>query len=751
MNSPHWIIKYRLGIIIFFSSITILSLLLFPKLKINPDLDSYVPDDMENKIHLQQLDSIFGGSEMLLLMFQGEDVLNTKTFNRFQSIINQLDTLNGVARCISPFDAKDILFQDGFMTMNPLFEVFPDNKNDILKLKTKIQNNKLASSFFVDDYSVVSLIIIKESTISDALLIEGVNRVIDNNPGSEEVIMGGQPFVRYAISGSIEEDIIYLLPIALILMVSILFFAFKEWKGVYMPFLIVIMSMILSFGVMALLGWHISLITILLPIMLIAIANDYGIHLIARYQELIQLDKEQNMKVVCQSIYHDLKRPIIITALTTIGGVLGLLTHTMIPAAQLGILAAIGIAFSLLLSIWFLPALLSYHKPSKAVRERDKTKLSSTDKWLNKFSFWVTTYPKRIVFISIIIAIIGAFGLFFIKVDTNIEGYFLGKSEVSKGIKLINNKFGGSQFISVLFSGDVLDPELLARMESYEEILLADKAVGTVSSPVTLIKELSKGFYDENEAGYNQIPDSGDEIYQLIEIFAMGGNEETVEQFIDFNYENSRMLISLTDGSNIEGKRIVKKINELMKNEPNLQYITGSCLTKIELADMVVIGQIKSLLLAIIIIFVLLSLIFKSFKAGLISALPLSMAILLLFGLMGYLNIAIDVATALLSSIMIGVGIDYTIHFLWRFKKEFARGNDHKTAAHISLTTTGRGIIFNALSVIIGFLALTLSNFAPLRFFGALVVLSIATCLLSALILVPSIVIWMKPKFLEKK
>jgi len=98
---------------------------------------------------------------------------------------------------------------------------------------------------------------------------------------------------------------------------------------------------------------------------------------------------------------------------------------------------------------------------------------------------------------------------------------------------------------------------------------------------------------------------------------------------------------------------------------------------------------------------------------------------------------------------MIGVGVDYTIHFLWRFKVERARGADHREAAHITLVTAGRGIIFNAVSVIVGFLALSLSNFAPMRFFSALVVISISSCLISALLLVPAIVILTKPKFLE--
>ncbi|MCF6357346.1 MAG: MMPL family transporter, partial [Draconibacterium sp.] len=623
MNSTHWIIKYRLTIILLFSGITILSLLLFPKLKINSDLDSYMPKGTDNQQHLRKLDSIFGGSEMILLMFQTEEVLNSSTLKRVQSISEELSDLKGVGRCISAFDAQDISIEDGFMKMVPLLDEIPETEEEFKELKIKISTNKMASRFFDSDFSVASIIVIKESDISDKLLIEEIKSIIQKNPGSEKVLIGGQPFIRYAISGNIKKDIVYLLPIALVLMILVLFFAFREWKGVYLPFLIVIMSMILSFGVMALLGWQISLITILLPIMLIAIANDYGIHMMARYQELVQNNQQKPMVEICQQIYNDLKRPIIITALTTIGGVLGLLTHTMIPAAQLGVLTAIGIAFSLLLSIWFLPALLSYHKPISFNRLNKSSKKSTTNKWLNKFSYLVTNFPKRVIVVSGLIGILGFFGLFLLRVDTNIEGYFLGNSEVSQSIELINNKFGGAQYVSVLFKGDVLSPVFLNRIENYEKELLDDPAVGTVSSPITLIKELSKGFYTKNERGYNQIPATEDEVFQFIEIFTMGGNEEVVEQFIDYNYEYSRMLISLKDGSNSEGKRLLKKLQELMQNEPNLEFIAGTIFTKITLADMVVKGQIKSLILAIFVVFVILSIIFKTYKAGVLSALPL--------------------------------------------------------------------------------------------------------------------------------
>lgn len=746
----NWILKYRLFIIVFSIAITLGALFLLPKIEVNPNLDSYIPDDIENKVYLKQLDSIFGGNEIIIVMLQAEDVVNPSTLERLKISAEEIAELDGVERCMTPFDAQNIFIEDGFMEMEPLFQSLPKNKNDCDSLKGLIAGNQLASRFFADDFSVVSFIIIKEQSYSDKTLIDNIQGIVDAHPGDADVLLGGLPYIRYSISGNIRKDIVYLLPLAIGLMLLMLFLSFREWKGVFIPLLIVIMSVALSFGLMAFLGWQISLITILLPIMLIAIANDYGIHMIALYQELAQKDKKLSMLEICKRIYKDLKRPIIVTGLTTIGGILGLLTHTMIPAAQLGVLAAFGIGFALILSIWFLPALLSYFKPKTNAIVHKNNKPPLLQGWLNAFSKTVTTYPKRVVIATSIIAAVSIVGLLFLKVDTNIEGYFLGKSKIRKSIEITNEKFGGSQFVSIMFTGDVLDPAILRRMEAYQEELKDDPAIGTISSPVTLIKELSKGFYTKDEAGYNEIPESADEVYQSIEMFAMGGNEETVEQFIDYNYENSRILLSLKDGSNKAGKRILKKLRKITENDPDVSLITGPSFTKIELADLVVDGQIKSLVFALIVVFILLSIIFKSIKAGVLSSLPLTIAILVLFGLMGYFGIALDIATALLSSIMIGVGIDYTIHFLWRFKKERKLGHSHEEAAHITLTTTGRGIIFNALSVVIGFLALTLSNFAPLRFFGALVVISITTCLLSALILIPSLIILIKPKFLDK-
>jgi len=197
--------------------------------------------------------------------------------------------------------------------------------------------------------------------------------------------------------------------------------------------------------------------------------------------------------------------------------------------------------------------------------------------------------------------------------------------------------------------------------------------------------------------------------------------------------------------------RVIAQVKDMLKDKPYDKTIGGFGLILSEMAYEVIKGQFISLGLAIFVVGVLLMFLFRSVFAGLISAIPLGLSITVLFGLMGVFGIELNMATALLSSIMIGVGVDYTIHFLWRYRQERQDGRAPEAAAIITLTTTGRGIVFNALSVIIGFSVLMISGFMPVRFFSFLVVVSIFSCLVGALVLIPALCLVIKPRFLEPK
>lgn len=730
----------------------ILSILKIPKLSINPGFDDYIPENTGNRAYLNRLDSIFGGNEKILIILKNDEgVLNPQSFERLRLLTRKLQKEKGIEHTFSLHDVIEITQEDGFTIIDPLVSEIPSGQKAIDSLKQRIVANEMARRLVSEDFSASAIVLTKAIDAGDHSVISAIEQVIEETPGEDEIHIGGLAYIRNSVKSYIKKDLVTLLPAALLLMIVMLYLFFREWKGVVLPFIVVVLSIVFSFGLMAVFEWEISIVTVLLPVMLIAIANDYGIHLINLYQEKIAHGEFTGVKDIAYSVHRELRQPIVITGLTTIGGMLGLLSHQMAPAAQLGVLASFGIGLALLLSLYFIPALLTFYKKPKTAHLPLTERNGFLYKVLRLFAWWVNYYPRTVVASFIFVAIISIGGIFLLKVDTNIEGYFGRNTEIRESIDLTNEKFGGSQYVSVLFSGNVLSPELLHRMEGYTREIEELPQAGNILSPVTFFKELSKGIFLPGEPEYGTLPRSEAEAAQYLEMASLAGFDDQAAQLIDYNNENARILVSLTDGSNQTGKEMLKALGEITNGDPMLNCIAGPGLSKIQIADMVIKGQISSLVLALFIIFVLLSFIFRSTSAGIKGSLPLLVATLFLFGLMGFLGISLDIVTALLSSVMIGVGVDYTIHFLWRYRTEYAVSNDIKEAVSVTLVTAGRGIIFNAVSVILGFAVLIFSGFSPLRFFGVLVVVSIFSCLISALLLVPAIVTLTKPKFLEPK
>jgi hypothetical protein len=229
----------------------------------------------------------------------------------------------------------------------------------------------------------------------------------------------------------------------------------------------------------------------------------------------------------------------------------------------------------------------------------------------------------------------------------------------------------------------------------------------------------------------------------------MSGDPEDFENFVDFNYTKALLMIQYKADNMTTINKVKKKLRDLTLNDRNVKVIGGYSLMDKELSEAVATGQENSLLFAFIAIAILLIIIFKSFNAGIIGIIPLLFTVVSMFGIMGWLGIELNIVTALLSSISIGLGVDYSIHLFWRMKKEIREGNSYEDAVSISLKTIGRGITINAFSVIIGFAVLFLSSFPYIQSFAFLIITSLFLCLIGAIVLVPAICLIFKPKFLK--
>ncbi|MFO7670249.1 MAG: MMPL family transporter [Bacteroidales bacterium] len=750
MNSK--IIKYRWWIISLSVVITIGFATILFKLEIDPELKNYFPKSMTSMLNTERIEKVFGNQDLVMVIFETDDVLGEETLKRVKLVEKEFGRVEGVRHTSSLFGSNHIYGEDGVMYVEPTVLRIPRNEQQREELRELIRENNMVYEVMVsEDFEATSVVLTLEKDAVEEAVFADIHSILEANPGVEKIYFGGLPYLRQAIDHDIKRDGLILIPIALILMLVFLYLVFREWRGVWLPFLVVVMSALLGLSLLPILGWKFYIITLLVPILLIAVANDYGIHMIARYQEMDREGNGASMPEMSAKIIHSLWKPILLTGITTIAGVSALWAHTMIPARQMALVAGVGILFAIFFSLVLLPALLSLLKPHKikpSIRER---KRNHNPNLLNRFAFFVVRRNRIIPYVALGITLFFSAGIFFIKVDSNEENFFPEKHEVKQAAKIINSKFGGSESISVMFEGDMLDPAILNRMERYREDLEKIEAIDLTISFSAVIREISKALNDPEEPLYDRIPPSREAVAQYMELYNMNGDPEELEQLVDFNYEHAHMLIRINDANNETVTGIIETLEKYKAVDPSITAIGGNGYIRSELANIVLKGTYRSLGIALALIIILVSFIFRSVWAGLLGIIPLTVSILVLFGLMGLTGIKLDVATALLSSVMIGVGVDYTIHFLWRYKEERQKNLLPKEAALMTINTTGRGIIFNALSVIIGFVVLTISSFSPIRFFGVLVVVSIFSCLAGALFIIPALIIRFRFKFLEPK
>ncbi len=746
------IIKNRVWVLIIFAIITLGFMSQAPKAVIDTDLKSQLPPNMPSRLDTEKIDELFGGTEMLLVIVESEELLHPEPLKQVRDLSRKIKRTKGVDKVMSLFEMKTIKGQDGMMVVEPAVPRIPRNEEQRKQLMQDLRQNDLVyGSVISENFELTAIIAMLETEIRDDEIINAFQKIIDDTPGPGTVRLGGLPVSRVEMGQFIKRDMRVLLPIGIGIMLIFLFACFKRIRGVVLPFLVVLMSIIFSIGLIVLLGWKIHTVTIILPIMLVAIANDYGIHMIAKYQEDNTPENDFAPKTLAERMFASLGRPIFLTGVTTMGGMLCLLGHILVPAQQLGVLAALGIAFALAASLFFIPALISFLPRSKPVLTQQAEKKPVMEKILWFFGRLVSGRPKSVIVAALALAVISVFGVTQVVVDTNPNGYYQPDHPTVKTNQLIDKHLGGSQNISIVFEGDIKNPEMLKKIDSIEQKLAAMDEVGSTSSIAKVVRQMSRALNDPGEPGYNQLPDTRNGVAQYFALYSMSGDPDDFSKMVDFPYEHAIVTARINETSTIVLQNVVDRVKTMTKDDPDVMLVGGFGVLLSDLANAVVNGQILSLLLATAIIAIMLSITFRSPVAGGVAAIPLALSILVLFGLMGVFNIELNIATAMLSSIMIGVGVDYTIHFLWRYREERRNGLKYSDAVYRTLTTTGRGIIFNALSVIVGFSALLFSSFLPVQFFGFLVVVSILACLVGALVLVPALCIVFKPKFLEPK
>ncbi|MBN2174348.1 MAG: RND family transporter [Bacteroidales bacterium] len=733
------IIKFKWIIVVVVIALTVFLGYQIKNLQINSDVIDSLPDDDPDAVLFKRIGEEFGGNNMGIVILETDNIYKTEVLRHISQITDTIKNIEGISSVTSLTNIIDIKGGDFGIEIGKLVDEydFPETVEQLQMLMERVNSKDLYSGSIVSKDGTATLVIFTLENYSTVKTIaEEVKQKVLALDLPENIYFTGSPMLVTYISDLIRTDLIRLIPIAFLLIAFILFLSFRSIQGVVLPLLTTTIAIIWTIGIMVLIGFQMSMISNNIPIILLAVGTAYTIHVINRINQL----KETNMDRAIKMALKYITIPVILAALTTVVGFISFIFGAYLKMIRdFGIFTAMGTFFAMLLSLVFVPAIISMiSKPRKSkndieVRVR-KSYLSSN--FLTPLKILLFKHPKYILISWTVLLLISVFGIFLIKRSVNIQEYFKKGNPTRLAEQIMEQKFSGTKPIFVLFQGDMQSPEVLKMMIKTEEYMKQSPDIKNTQSVADLIVEISDVLGEGRK-----IPDEKDQIEQLW--FLIDGNE-TLQRFVSDDLEQGIILSNFVSPENSAKKAFAsymrKFIDENSSPECKIQ-ITGMPFVDITMDRSLINSQMGSLSIAIVFVLIIVALILKSFPSGVYATIPIIAAIVILFGFMGFAGIPLNIATVLVASVALGIGIDYSIHIISHFNHSYARSQDVVVALEETIMISGKAIVINVISVSAGFLVLIFSQMVPLQYFGMLIALSMLGSSQGALTLLPVILI----------
>ena len=732
-----FVIKIKWLVIIFVIAVTVLLGYQIRYIKINSDVISSLPSDDKDAVLLKKIGDKFGGNRMGMVILDCENVFTTQVLEHVKQITDSLTQTKGISSVSSLTNAIDIKESEEGMDIGRLVDEYdlPDSPDELARLKDRALSNEMYKGAIVSEDGTATIVIF---TLYDDADIQEVAQAVKEKTGAmnlpEKIYYAGSPMMITSISRLISSDLALLFPIALLVIAVVLFISFRSFRGVILPLLVCLISIVWAIGIMALGGYEMSMVSNNIPIVLLAVGSAYAIHVLNRIAQVKETDSKQAIITALSSV----AIPVILAAVTTMAGFLSFIFGSYLKMIRdFGLFTALGTCFAVFLSLFFVPSVLS------VISLKTKSNTTSIQTTSNLYKYFLlplqnllNSRPKQIIWTWVVLATVAILGITMIERNVDIRNYFKKENPTRIAEDIMTKKFGGTKPIFVLFKGDVQSPEVLKTMVKMEDYMKQHDGVVTTQSIGGLVSKINGAFGDGPG-----IPDEKETIEQLW--FLLDGNDnlkKLVSDELDEAIIISKFVIS-DNKAKIEFAKYMQKFIDENSTETCTIAVTGMPYIDVTMDRSLINSQIGSLIIAVIFVIFIVGLLLRSMWSGLYAAIPIVASIIMLFGFMGYAGIPLNIGTVLVASVAVGIGIDYSIHVISHFKDGIRKGETVAEALHETISISGKAIIINLFSVSAGFLVLLFSQMVPLEYFGLLIALSMFASGLGALTLLPSILI----------
>jgi len=757
VNNPKKIIFAILSLTIYFG-------LQLPGLTKDNSIDKMLPDGDPILEYTENIENIFDSDEFIIVAVESKEPFSRDTVAKLSRMTYEFQSIPEVLEVISPTNTKNVRGSVGTMHAEPLIDAndLPRSKEDLESYRQAIQSKSIfKGSIISDDGQTFGFVLRLRKDLDKKALVTAVRVIVEKEKGPEKIYFSGSPVINLQVGAYMAADMAKFFPLVILVILATFWFSFKSVRGMILPFLSLLISVIWTLGVMSLLKVPLSVIGTMIPSLLMAVGSSYGIHMLTQYyEEMTDLGSaaENLLEAIMQ-----IGPTIALAGLTTTIGFGSLMLNDTPILREFGFFCALGICFNALLSLIFIPSCLALLKPPDKSR-REKTETDMVSKLLKTVANLNSN--KRFVVLTIFgfLAAFSLAGYPRLFVETNAVNFFKENDAVRKTISQIGASFGGTIPIRTIVDSKeidtILSPEYLKQIEAFQSYLESFDRVGKTISIADMIKDMNMALH-EGDPDYYALPDTLASAEQYLFLYSLASDPNEFSSLIDDSHSMAAVVARLkqvNDKNEPLGTRETKEILDGIQGyinqnfSPELSVVpTGRARNIVRTSDYIVKGLLKSMVLAVLLIFFTSSIVFRSLVAGIFSIIPVSIALLLNFGTMSWLGIPLDIATTLISSIAIGIGVDDSIHYIIRHVRERRNGAPDDMAAMLNtIRTSGRAIFYTSLALVMGFSVLLVASFKPVVYFGGLTALTMINTTLGALFILPLAIVIFKPKFCER-
>mgnify|MGYP001016868839 FL=1 len=762
------ILKNRYLILILIAIITTLLVFQMKNMRFSYTEANLLPENHEVNIQYNKFLEIFGEEgNLILLAVKDSSVFTIDKFNAWNSLAKSFDSLPEVEFTLSIADVKKLkkdtknrkfvlesIYEEKITSQEKvnsikkeLFEKLPFYDNLLYNKKT----GTIQTAIYIDKEIV-------NTPVRKAFVFDKLIPIIDRfeKENNLDVRVSGMPYIRTINAQNIIDEIQLFVLGALFITGIIFFFFFRSYRATFITLLVVTIGVTWAFGFIGLFGYEITVLTALIPPLIIVIGVPNAVFLINKYQQEIKSHGQQAKAL--QRVISKIGNATLMTNITTASGFATFVFVKSQLLREFGILASINILSIFVLALLIIPIIYSFMEPPKKkhLNHLERRWMENVVDWMEKM---VREQRIAIYITTVVIIILGIIGLYQIRVSGSLIEDMPKTKAFFKDIKFFENEFGGIMPLEILVDTKkekgVMKLSTLKRMDKINEVIESFPELSRPVSVVNLVKYSKQAFYKGNPK-YYQLPTSQEQSYIFEYTKNSDGNSDMLNNFVDSTGQYARITTFMKDVGTDKMNDIQERLQQVVKKEfPKERYhvsFTGKALVFLKGTNYLISNLVFSLSLAIFLIALFMAWMFRSFKMILISIIPNMLPLLITAGLMGFFGIPIKPSTILVFSIAFGISVDDTIHFLAKYRQELMANNwKIRRSVYAALRETGVSMFYTSIVLFFGFLVFTVSSFGGTIALGGLVSITLLFAMVSNLLLLPSLLLTFEDKIANKE